>query len=311
VIFVAGSANLDFVVRVPRIPSPGETVLGGDLVFVPGGKGANQAVASAWAGGAETEMLLAVGDDWLSGLIEASLRAAGVRLHKVVMPERHSGVAMICVSDDSENAIAVAPGANSELRGEHLPPLHGVSHLLLQLETPLPIVTAYARAAREQGVSVVLNAAPAQELPPGLLSAVDVLIVNESELAVVAGRQGSIADKLDRLDCPCTVVTLGARGCCASIGGKAIMEPGFPVASVDTTAAGDAFCGTFAAGLGDRRPLPAVIRRANAAGALACTRRGAQTSIPEQGELEAFLGNCPPPARGNADELRQYCGFKR
>ena len=128
-ILVAGSANLDFVVRAPRVPQSGETVLGHDFKTYPGGKGANQAIACARAGGVETEMLLALGDDAFAVPIEASLKSAGVRLHTQRVADQPTGTAFICVSDNAENAITVAPGANSSLSEAHLPSLQGVSHL--------------------------------------------------------------------------------------------------------------------------------------------------------------------------------------
>src|SRR5690606_27912231 len=160
-VLVAGSANLDFVVRAPRVPAPGETVLGGGLQTFPGGKGANQAVACARAGGAPTTMLVALGADAQGERLRRSLREAGVELVEKPV-EDASGVAFICIADSGENAIVVAPGANERLRPDDLPPLDGVSHLLLQLETPLDSVTAWAARARAAGVAVVLNAAPAQ-----------------------------------------------------------------------------------------------------------------------------------------------------
>ena len=144
-ILVAGSANLDFVVRASHIPAPGETVLGHDFRTFPGGKGANQAVASARAGGAPTHMLLALGADAFAEPREASLQQASVQMHTVRTAELPTGTAFICVSDDAENAITVAPGANNALEPRHLPPLDGFSHLLMQLETPLATVAAYAR----------------------------------------------------------------------------------------------------------------------------------------------------------------------
>jgi ribokinase len=288
-ILVAGSANLDFVVQAPRIPAPGETVLGRDFRTYPGGKGANQAIACARAGGAPTQMLLALGDDPPSAVIEASLRDAGVHLHVVRTPDHPTGAAFICVSDDAENAITVAPGANNHLEARHLPPLNGCTHLLMQLETPLETVTAYARAARARGVKVVLNAAPARALPAELLALLDILVVNKGELAAVAEYEGRIDQCMKRIDAPCVVVTLGDRGCCARVNGELIMQDGFAVAPVDTTAAGDTFCGVLVASLGRGLSLPEALRYANAAGALACTRAGAQSSIPTQAELQAFL----------------------
>jgi len=288
-ILVAGSANLDFVVRAPRIPAPGETVLGREFRTFPGGKGANQAIACARAGGCETEMLLALGDDSFAAPIAQSLAQAGVRMHLIQAGEP-TGTAFICVSDDAENAITVAPGANSCLRPGQLPLLSGCTHLLMQLETPLDTVVDYARAARAAGVAVVLNAAPARLLPPELLSLLDVLVVNKGELAAVAGRSGSIEQCLVRIDVPCVVVTLGDRGCCARVAGKLVMQDAFAVMPVDTTAAGDTFCGVLVAELARGRALPSALRRANAAAALACTRAGAQSSIPEYAEVEEFLG---------------------
>lgn len=292
-ILVAGSANLDFVVRASHIPAPGETVLGRDFRTFPGGKGANQAVACARAGGSATEMLVALGDDAFAVPIEASLSAAGVRTHVVRIGNQPTGTAFICVSDDAENAITVAPGANNFLRESQLPPLDGFTHLLLQLETPIETVTAYARAARSRGVKVVLNAAPARALPPELLPLLDVLVVNKGELAAVSAHQGNIEQCLERVDVACVVVTLGDRGCCARFEGELIMQDAFAVMPVDTTAAGDTFCGVLVAALAKRLGVQEALRQANAAGALACTKPGAQSSIPTHAELQAFLQSHP------------------
>lgn len=308
-ILIAGSANLDFVVQVPHIPTPGETVLGRDLAFFPGGKGANQAIACARAGGAQTEMLLALGDDWFAEPIVASLSGAGVRMHQVMVPNERTGAAFISVSDDAENAITVASGANSGLSASDLPPITGYSHLLLQLETPVPVVTEYALAARKQGVKVVLNAAPAQTLPAELLAVVDILIVNEGELAVVADHDGNTASCLERVDIPCVIVTLGSRGCCAKDDKDIIVKSGFSVRALDTTAAGDTFCGVLVAALSQEQSLQQAMQRANAAGALACTKLGAQSSIPESAEVEKFLTGNDSPAIAQTEALRRYCGF--
>jgi len=288
-ILVAGSANLDFVVQASHIPAPGETVLGRGFKTYPGGKGANQAIASARAGAAPTAMLLALGKDAFAAPLEASLKAAGVRMHIVRTDDEPTGTAFICVADDAQNAITVAPGANGVLRDFHLPPLDGFTHLLLQLETPLAAITAYARAARSRGLTVVLNAAPAQRLPKELLSLVDLLIVNEGELATVSAHSGTIAQCLERIEVPCVVVTLGERGCRARIDGRVITQEGFAVEPVDTTAAGDTFCGVLVAALGRRLAFAGALREASAAAAIACTRRGAQSSIPTHAEVSTFL----------------------
>lgn len=308
-ILVAGSANLDFVVTAPRIPAPGETVLGHAFRTYPGGKGANQAVACARAAGATTHMLLALGQDPYAVPLEFSLREAGVQMHIVRSTEQATGTAFICVSDDAENAITVAPGANRALGPDDLPPLAGFSHLLMQLETPLPSVIAYAQRARAAGVRVVLNAAPAQPLPPELLAVLDVLVVNEGELAVVADCQGSVAQCLDRLRVPAVVVTLGGHGCCARVGPDTLVQAPFPVTPIDTTGAGDTFCGVLVAALGRGDTMAAALRQASAAGALACTRAGAQSAIPSRSEVSALLSTSQENRAAQQTAVRQFCGL--
>jgi len=307
-VLVAGSANLDFVVRAQRVPAPGETVLGHAFATFPGGKGANQAVACARAGGADTRMLLALGDDPEAQALEASLRDAGVAMHIVRMPDSQTGTAFVTLGDDAENAIVVVPGANMRLQPEDLPALEGVDVLLLQLETPLPAVEAWARSARTAGVAVALNAAPAPAhgLSPALLASLDLLIVNEGELAALVPAKGSVARRVKALEVAGVIVTLGPRGCYARIGGATLLQPGFSVEAVDTTGAGDTFCGAFVAGIASGLAPERALRRACAAAALACTRYGAQTSVPTRGEIDALLASDDPyePAR---EALAAYC----
>ena len=308
-ILVAGSANLDFVVRANHIPQPGETVLGRDFKTFPGGKGANQAVASARAGAVATTLLAGLGNDAFATPIEASLAEAGVVLQAVRVSDQPTGTAFICVSDDAENAITVAPGANQSLQPRHLPALAGFSHLLLQLETPLDTVAAYAQVARAQGVCVVLNAAPAQVLPDALLQSIDILVVNEGELTTVAKHQGSIVECLERIAVPTVVVTLGHHGCCARVQGQWVLQPAFPITPVDTTAAGDTFCGALVAALSQEIDMAQALRQASAAGALACTRLGAQSSIPASTEVARFLAAQAPTSVDAIRSLRQFCGL--
>lgn len=296
-ILVAGSANLDFVVRATHIPAAGETVLGREFRTFPGGKGANQAIACARAGGVETAMLLALGDDAFAAPIEESLREAGVRLHIVRSRGRATGTAFICVADDAENAITVAPGANAELAASHLPPLDGCTHLLMQLETPVETVHAYASSARAAGLKVVLNAAPARPLPRALLALVDVLVVNKGELAALGAREGDLEARLRRIEVPCVIVTLGEGGCVARLGGQFVAQEAFAVSPLDTTAAGDTFCGVLVAALSRGLELRDALRAASAAAALACTRLGAQASIPTHAEVRAFLDGRPVTAQ--------------
>ncbi len=307
-VLVAGSANLDFVVRADHVPAPGETVLGRDFATFPGGKGANQAIASARAGGAPTRMLVALGNDAYATTLESALGAAGVALEIVRCTDRPTGTAFICLDDDAENAITVAPGANDALLPAHLPSLDGVRFVLMQLETPIETVAAYASAARAAGVSVALNAAPARTLPKALLDDLDLLIVNEGELASLAGVEGSIIEQLQRLPVPIVVVTLGALGCCVHSSQGLLLQPAFPVRPVDTTGAGDTFCGTLVAQLAQGAVLTVALRAASAASAIACTRLGAQSGIPTRMEVDALLAGRADSGPSALAGLATACG---
>ena len=304
-VLVAGSANIDFVVRVPHNPAPGETVLGGAFTMVPGGKGANQAVAAARAGAA-TSFLAAMGDDPFAAVLTRSLEDAGVTLLQMAS-DQPTGAALITVSDDAENAIAVAPGANMALAPGDLPNLADTAWLVMQLETPLATVAAYAAAARQAGTAVLLNAAPAQPLPRELLAQVDVLIANEEELAGIAAGE-TIAARLAAAGVACAVVTLGGRGCCALVDGTFHCQPAFAVTPIDTTAAGDSFCGALVAALAEGRGIDDALRFAAAAGALATTEAGAQTSIPRRPAIDALLADVADDAAALA-VLKDYCGI--
>jgi ribokinase len=293
-ILVAGSANLDFVVRAGHIPAPGETVLGRSFQTFPGGKGANQAVACARAGGAPTAMLAALGDDDFAKPLMKSLTEAGVQLH-TTRSSQPTGTAFICVSDEGENAITVSPGANDDLQPQHWPEDLKVSYLLMQLETPLPTVLAYAQAARRQGAKVVLNAAPARALPDELLRCVDILILNEGELATLAGSAGDVTAQLLRLSdshhLQDVIVTLGSEGCIALHQGHFLQQAAYKIQVLDTTGAGDTFCGTLVAALASGSNLQHSLQQASAASALACTKLGAQSSIPTRAEVLEFMKN--------------------
>ena len=293
-VLVAGSANLDFVVRAPHIPAPGETVLGRGFATFAGGKGANQAVACARAGGVPTRLLLGLGQDAFAAPIEASLEQAGVQALARRFADHATGLAFITVADGGENAITVAPGANAALQPDDLPPLDGVHTLLMQLETPPAVVAAWAWRARAAGVAVMLNAAPAQALDAALLAALDVLVVNEGELAALTGPQGSLDERLALLAVPVVVVTLGAQGCVARLPGGLLRQAALPVDVVDTTAAGDTFCGVLAAARARGADWADALREAGTAAALACTRAGAQASIPTRAEVLARLGHSAP-----------------
>ncbi len=298
-VLVAGSANTDMVVRVPRIPRPGETVLGGAFAMAAGGKGANQAVAAARAG-ARVTFVARVGDDLfgrqaLDGFARDGIETRFVR----ATPGAATGIALITVDGRGENSISVASGANALLAGadiEAAAEAFGAADIvLLQLESPLETVAAAARAAKDKGVPVILNPAPARELGDGLLSLVAVLTPNEHEAALLTGiavRDGAGAREAARrlrARGPATVVvTLGERGVYASSDGFEGHLPAFPVEPVDTTAAGDVFNGALAVALAEKRPLPQALRFAQAAAAISVTRPGAQPSAPTFAEIEAL-----------------------
>ncbi|GHE90473.1 ribokinase [Amycolatopsis deserti] len=289
-VVVVGSANVDLVVDVPRHPAGGETILGGDLRRTPGGKGANQAVAAARAGGAETTFAGALGTDESADLLLASLERAGVRTDLVSRVDAPTGTALITVSPDGENAIVVAPGANArlELTAAQVERIAHADVVLAQLEIPLGTVRA-AAAARRPGAVMALNAAPSRDLPADLWDAVDLLVVNEHEAADLARAEGTPEDLakvlLERV--PAVVITLGADGSLvAERDRETVRVPGIRVAAVDTTGAGDTFCGVLAAGLARGLALAEAARLAGVAAALAVTRPGAQDAVPAAAEVE-------------------------
>lgn len=297
-VVVVGSANVDLVVDVPRHPRGGETILGGDLRRTAGGKGANQAVAAARAGGAVTSFVGALGRDDAADLLLGSLESAGVRTDVVRRVEAPTGTALITVSPDGENAIVVAPGANARVAvgGEQAERVRAADVVLAQLEVPLEVVTAAARA-RRAGAVLVLNAAPSRDLPAELWRELDVLVVNEHEAADLASAAGSsgrpetpeaLADALlGRV--PAVVVTLGPEGSLvARRGAAAVRVPGMRVDAVDTTGAGDTYCGVLAAALARGADLVDAARLATAAAALAVTRPGAQDAVPSAADVAAL-----------------------
>ena len=290
---VVGSLNMDIVVPVPRHPGPGETVLGGDHFRNPGGKGANQAVAAARLG-RPTSMVGRVGRDDAGSELVSALRGYGVDISRVSPTEdAPTGIALITVDDGGENSIVVSPGANGRVTEADVKEAGDVvssaDAVLLQLEIPLETVVAAARTATG---TVILNPAPARPLPPSLLEAVDVLVPNRSELALLAGAGAEppdderVAGMAARIAGPrAVVVTLGAEGALLVESGRRQRVPAVPVKAVDTTAAGDAFCGALADALVRGEELTDAARWAARAAAVACTRRGAQASLPSREEV--------------------------
>ncbi|MEV4638694.1 ribokinase [Actinoplanes sp. NPDC049548] len=289
-IVVAGSANMDLVGLAERLPRPGETVLGDDFVMTPGGKGANQAIAAARAGGACT-MLGAIGSDAFGVTIKARLNASGVDTGNMRTSYGSSGVAVIMVDRTGENSILVSPGANNTFAGLSAAETTVIADsdvLLCQQEIPADTVLAAARAARAGGTRVILNAAPARVLAPELLEVIDLLVVNEGEATAITGTPEPDLPALLAL-VPRVVLTLGSRGSWyADRDGHDDRIPAFPVEVADSTAAGDAFTGALAVAWGEGRDLAAAVRWANAAGA-ACVRKvGASNSLPARADIDAL-----------------------
>ncbi len=297
---VVGSSNTDMILRVARIPGPGETLLGGEFSTAPGGKGANQAVAARRAGGRVT-FVARLGSDALGDEALGRFKGEGINVSHVVRdPSRPSGVALIFVGADGENSIGVAGGANNALSpGDVAAARRALARariVLLQLETPLRTVEAAARLAGRAGAHVILNPAPARPLPDSLLANVSLLTPNESEASLLTGVKvtgvasaGRAARALLGRGAGAVIVTLGAKGALVATREGSRLVRGFKVKAVDTTAAGDVFNGALAVGLAEGLPLLAAVRFAHAAAAISVTRPGAQPSIPTRREIDRKL----------------------
>jgi len=276
-VLVLGSANADLVVEVARRPGGGETVLGGDTVVMPGGKGANTAVAAARVGGS-VDLLGAVGADQYGDLLRSSLASSGVRTAFVRTSDRPTGIAYITVTPDGENSIVVAPGANADVSTADVDgvPSDGVAVLVCSLEVPVPTVEHAVAWAADHGVRPVLNLSPVAPLSARTLALLDPLIVNEHEAAQLAPTFEGLLDLGPRS----AVVTLGARGAAVVTADGVVEVPAPTVTPVDTTGAGDAFAGALAARLADGDDLVASARYAARVAATSVTTPGAQPSYP-------------------------------
>lgn len=299
---VLGSVNADHVLQVPSFPRPGETLHGENYQVIPGGKGANQAVAAARLK-ADVGFIACVGDDAFGINIRESFQSDGINISGVqVKPNCPTGIAMIQVSDSGENTICLSAEANAKLTAQALDPnlaqIRSANFLLMQLETPLDGVEKAAQIAKESRTNVILNPAPARELPDSLLECVDVITPNETEAEVLTGvtvtddeSAQRAADVLHQKGIEIVMITLGAKGVWLSQNGRGESVPGFRVDAMDTTAAGDTFNGALVTGLLEDMPLESAIHFAHAAAAISVTRFGAQTSIPTREEVEAFIAD--------------------
>lgn len=300
-IVVVGSSNTDMIISMPRIPKPGETVIGGDFSMAAGGKGANQAVAAARAGG-HVAFIARVGDDLFGEQAITGLSGAGINVDGIVRDaDAPSGVALIFVGSDGENSIAVASGANAKLSVEDVERTRDIIAsarvLLVQLECPLETVRAAVQLAAPRAI-VILNPAPAQLLDNDLLRRVSILTPNESEAELLTGvaienevGATTAATALLARGVKTVLITLGPQG--TYVAGEEFrgIVPGFSVTPVDTTAAGDVFNGALAIALAEKKPLRNAVRFANAAAALSVTKRGAQPSAPSRRDIDAFLSS--------------------
>ena len=299
-ILVIGSANVDFILRIPRFHKAGETILGEDALTAFGGKGANQAIAARRLGGA-VDFLTALGDDAQGRAYRKYLVWSGFKAKYLLMePKKPTGMALIEIAPGGANRIIVAPGANRALSPLRLKKAEqvweGVGVLIAQLETPLETVREALDAAKRKGILTILNPAPARSLSPRILSRVDYLVPNGIEAQEIAGVKikgeeglSKAASELLKRGAKNVIITLGEKGTYFKNRLEEIRVDAFRVEAVDTTAAGDAFVGTLAWGLAEGRDIEDVLIHANAAGALAATRLGAQPSLPTISAVKKFL----------------------
>ena len=286
-IVVFGAVNVDLIVPVPRLPRPGETVLGNDYALLPGGKGANQALAARRAG-AEVVLAGAVGGDSFAGIALDLLRRANVDTRLVRIVEQPTGCAAIMVSSEAENMIAVAPGANSSTRSDQVPDelLGAGTTLVTQMEVPPSETALLIRRQRARGGYSLLNLAPALPVDTALLEEIDLVVANEGEAAAMGSSPERLAEQLRHG----LVVTRGAAGAVALLReGTRIEVPALAIEPIDTTGAGDTFVGVLAAALDLGATLETALRRASAAAGLACLARGAQTAMPDSLAITAAI----------------------
>lgn len=299
-IVVVGSSNMDLVVKSARIPAVGETILGGDFLMVPGGKGANQAVAAAKLG-AEVRFVAKLGEDLFGEQSLNNLTAEGVSLEYISRScKKPSGVALITVDQEGNNVIVVAPGANDELSVSDVEnarkAIASAGALVAQLEVPLEAVRHAGRLAKECGVPFVLDPAPARELDAEFLKSVDVLTPNETEAQILTGVEVTddasarkAASNLLERGAGAVILTMGARGYLLAVQEGAEFVGAIRVDAVDATAAGDAFTGSLALGLARGEGIADAALFANHVAALSVTRMGAQSSMPSTEEMESFM----------------------
>lgn len=301
-VVVVGSINMDLVIRCPELPRPGETVMGLTAVELPGGKGANQAVAASRMGGSVT-MIGRVGDDAFGQKLIQQLKLEGVNTDRVIVtPQTASGLAVVSVDNHAENSIVVVPGANAMVSVDDVVAAKSLIEqadiLLIQLEVAVETVEAAVEVARNAGTKIVLDPAPSIGRLTSKLIHCDLICPNLSEAESILGRRFAdredavaAARELVELGCRRAIITLGAEGSLVCEGGDVTHVSGFSVEAVDTTASGDAFAGTLAVTWCQQENLVLAMKRANAAGAIVASRAGAQVAMPTAEEVESLLGD--------------------
>ncbi len=299
-IVVVGSLNMDLVIRTPRMPLPGETVVGNSFQTIPGGKGANQAVAVARQG-ADAAIIGRIGDDDFGRTQQHCLGEEHIDLSALTVDPQHAtGVAIITLDEAGENSIIISPEANGAVTVRQIEAARDViaraDMLLCQLEISLEAVTRAIEVAHENGVPVVLNPAPARQLEQSLLEKVTYLIPNETEASVLTGIEvmdiessQEAAAQLQKFGVQTVILTLGENGAVVAHEGMCVHETALPMQVVDTTAAGDTFVGSFAVAITEGKSVVDAVRFAKHAAALAVTKLGAQPSIPTRQEVEEFI----------------------
>ena len=291
-IVVIGSSNTDMTIKGDRLPKPGETVLGGEFRMGPGGKGANQAVAAQRLG-ADVSFICKVGRDIFGDNAISGYQKEGIDCSRILRSDKASGTALILVDGNAENCIAVAPGANADLTPEDVDSVADVirsaDYLILQLEIPVESVLRAAKIAHEAGVYVILNPAPACHLPDELFGYISLITPNQTESALLSGVGDNLdaaVEKLMQLGVKDVVVTLGSKGSLVISEGTRTLVPSLKVKAVDTTAAGDTFCGALCVALSEGCSLVDAAGFATKASALTVQKMGAQDSIPFRSDIK-------------------------
>lgn len=304
-LLVFGSINMDIIIETNGFPKPGETFKGGDYKILDGGKGANQAIAAQYAGASKTYMIGCVGHDRYGDDVLHNLRIKSVVPSGVARSDSKTGIAVICINEQGENIVVLSPGANLEAKADQIPDsfFKAESVVLMQMEVTPEENWDVVERAHKAGSKVILNVAPALDVPSEILDKIDYLIVNEHEAQALSKifdldetRPAELAVRLGKKFGINAIITLSEKGSYASEKGENLIKASsMAVNAIDMTGAGDAFCGTFAACIEQGFSFIQAIHHASVAGALTCTKIGAQEAMPDLQTIRKNLENCPEP----------------